>query len=1672
MISTPATYRTSAPPVSLRLAGIVLVVLMIILSSGSVRAQSSPRLPLVFIENRGQWDEDARYLFNRGNLRAWFTGEGVLYDLKGRDGTGHVLRQRFTGARAGRPSGQMRQEAAWSFIGGGRSISAEGFAEVRYRSMYDGIDARYYEHEGGLKYDILVAPGADPAQVRFTYDGAASLALQPDGSLRIGTSVGDLIEAAPYCYQEIDGKIHPVPCTFMLDGRVVGFNPGRHDPSRPLVIDPALIYSSYLGGGGADEGRGITLDDRGNIYVTGSTRSENFPTTPGAYRDEVDPVNPAAPSEDIFVAKFDPTGSTLIYGTYINGRSNDRPAGIVVQSNGVAVIAGTTSSVDFETTPGAFDRSQAGVIDGKGFLLGLSSSGRSLVFSTYFGGSDADAIEALALGRNDHIYIAGWTRSRDLPTTVGVLAESFRGGAEDGFIARFNETGALRFSTYLGGTADERISSIIVETGGRAWVTGWTTSPDFPTDTLFSSSGRSARDCFMTCLLPELTRVFAGMMIGGAGDDEGRSIAVRERFGINPLSDTIYVTGRTTSANYPIVPGTLTGPRGSWLAAKVIVSSVPPVLVYSRYLGTQDDGVGAGIQADFQGRAYIAGSVRSPGGDMDIRLIQLNPTGEILHERQIEEASADDTVARQSYLSNFGDLFITGTTRSSDLPTGVGAFDTRLNNVGEPGANDAFIIRYGFLRRPAIYAPPLISFDTVRCAGERLDTFLVRNLGEETLVISNHNLISDGDSYSILEPYFDTVARIPAGGSMRYIVRYTPRRAGIDTAKLQIVSNDLLPGHNPLEVRFSAVHILIDPRPGRISFGSAFVCGEGGGSEVKRTLDLIVTPAVRTQVRLQLRGTSGAFRFAGPSNFEVNSTAQITLSFVPPSPGLHRDTLLILHADCPDTLRVPLDGTGQAIQVSLAEQELRFPPLFACSDTVDHVDTTFTVVNNGSLPITIEGLAQLDPGFSLITPMPLQVPPNSTAKITLRFTRGSGNEPVVGYAFVRVRECSRPLSLPLLGEIKGAGSLRALLEVNFSEVVGCPDEPTRRDTLVLLANTGEERVTIDTVMIIGDSDPSGFELGDISQVPRTLDPSTTAALPVDFAPADTGVAGATLIVVYRSGNCQDTVRVRLVGRHAVELVEAADTVIDIPVLSECVTGHDTLIVLRNRSGRPVRLTRVPLTEGIDTSRALTTPIIIPPDGVIVDTVGFAPKSGGAAEERITYITEICRDSITVTLRGSRRGVALGFTRDSLVLSPVPACRTVPILDTLVLRNTGDAGAIATIVSMEVLGDNRFALAENPAGRTIQSGDELRIPLLFTPSGAGIHDAMLRVVFEPCDDTIMFPLKAVVIEPDLDIRGGKFGEVQVGSSATERVVVVNDNPFTVTLDRIDGLVPPFSISGGDDLPATLAPGDSLELLVEFAPLSATTFAPTPLIVAADSCPFVVPVTLEGIGISVADTLSFCLEEFISGRAGDTVELRLQPSHAVLLPADIRYYLLYDRSRLEFIDASAAGAKLQSNAGVPGSVSFIQPAGDVTGEVMVRFRLLAGRDNPVMVHIDSIDILSDTLIVQPCGDSTRVFISDGCLFTGVQLGAFKNRLEDARPNPAENWVELTYQQLEDAVAAVRVFDALGREVLRPFEGMMRGGRYTIRFSVATLPAGSYLYRIDAGSYSETRQLIVNR
>ncbi len=1673
---------TDALPAGRRLffrGGIALALLCMVLYAPLAAQTPSYKLPFSFIENHGQWDASARYMLDCApGLRAWFSQGAVLYDLAGAAG-GHVLRQRFIGAEPIAPLSAGPVPGAWNFIGADATwAGVAGAGELLYPGIYPGIDVRYYQQEGGLKYDLIVAPGADPYLIRFTYDGALGIRIAERGELRVGSSVGDLIENAPYCYQEIDGIRREVPCRFIQDRRGIGFHLGEYDRSRPLVIDPALIYSSYLGGAGPDDGRGITLDPAGNIYVTGFTRSKNFPTTPGAYRRAIDPVNPEFPSEDIFVVKLDPTGSILLYATYINASGNDRPAGIVVKSNGVAVIAGVTFSTDFPTTVGAYQRDNAVVAGGSGFVLGLNPNGGSLAFSTFLGGSKEDQIEAIALTTNDTIVVGGWTRSPDFPTTPGAFSRTYHTDTDEGFISRLDPFGAiLRNSTYIGGNADDRVRSIGMERGGTIWATGWTSSADFPADTAFGAGPRGLRDCFISGFRPDLSATVSSMTIGGAGDDEGEGLAVRGGSGAGISADTVYVVGSSTSLNFPIEPLSLGGASGSWIAIKVIWSAATlrPTLVYSRYLGRANGGSGHTVQADREGNAFLCGTFRSARGDNDLLLVRLDHAGRsVLPDTEIG-GTADETPWRQSFLSIYGDLYITGTTRSVNLPTITGAFDRQLNNAGEAGQSDAFLLRYGFFRRPAIYARPVHDFGTIRCPAERLDTFNVYNLGDDTLRIWRYNFVRNESSpFQVVSPNQQAAPFfIAPGDSLRYIVRFTPGNAGEETDRLQIFSNDSAAGRYPLELHYSIINQVIATNPSAISFGAVPFCS-GGGTRDTMLLTVGVTPAARARVRLRFsnpRTGESAFSTDSPAEFDVNGSSAIRVIFEPKKEGTFTDTLVITTPDCNKEIRVPLQGSGRTISFTIVESELRFPPITACPAEAGFVDSSITVMNTSDLPITVYALDIAEPGLSVVTELPVVIPPGASRPIVLRFSAGKTSDTVIGLPIIRVRECNASRSIAVFAEVRNHRNLPDLPPLDFGAVIGCPDSSAVVDSAVVVYAAEDTGVRIDLVAV---EDPTGsFTLFDRPSLPWTIEAAGSVRLPVRYAPTDTGRIGAQLLVVYRSGLCVDTLRVALRGTYLIERAEAVEPIIDLPPLSECAGGADTVVTLRNTSNTPVRIVAVMRSSGIDPARSRSVPFTIPPGGTITDTVQFSPRHAGAAEETLTYITSACRQSITVTLRGSRRGTVLTFARDTFRFDPLLLCQTGAVLDSAILGNAGDQGTVATVVSAEIIGSGAFALARDIRGATIVAGEGLSIPVRFLPSGPGRYRAVLRVRLDPCDTTIDLALVADVLRPVFEVHGGEFGEVVVGARGTAGVTVVNRNPVPVRLERLAGVVAPFALVDDGRLPMLLAAGDSVELNLEFTPTFAGTFAPTASAEVEFPCVFSANVPLSGLARVAAESVEFCVDGFYSGGGGDTVEIALRADRGRELPGRAVYYLRYDWRRLRLLGV-VGGDGISTPIVVPGEgrASFTQSAGSRTGTLLLRFQLLAAQGAQTSVGLDSVAIDSDMLVASSCGDSAHVLISDRCLFTDVYLGKFRNMLEDVRPNPSGAWVEITYQQLEDARAVVRVFDAVGREVLRPLDAMMQGGRYTIRFSVADLPTGAYFYSVEAGSYREARQMLVER
>jgi hypothetical protein len=296
----------------------------------------------------------------------------------------------------------------------------------------------------------------------------------------------------------------------------------------------ALVYSTYLGGSGDESGNGIAADSSGNAYVTGSTNSTDFPT-----------MNPLQPTNggggDSFVAKLNPSGSALIYSTYLGGSAADYGNAIAVDGSGNAYVTGQTSSTNFPTTAGAFQTTCGGFNDA--FVTMLTSTGSTLAFSTYLGGSGTDIGQGVAVDGSGNAYVTGWTDSTDFPT-MNPLQPIF-GGNQDAFVTKVNPTGsALVYSTYLGGSGTDWGSGVAADSSGNAYVTGLTSSTNFPTMNPLQTNYGGNGDAFVAQLNPTGSALVYSTYLGGSGEDRGIGIAV-------DISGDAYVTGLTASGNFP-----------------------------------------------------------------------------------------------------------------------------------------------------------------------------------------------------------------------------------------------------------------------------------------------------------------------------------------------------------------------------------------------------------------------------------------------------------------------------------------------------------------------------------------------------------------------------------------------------------------------------------------------------------------------------------------------------------------------------------------------------------------------------------------------------------------------------------------------------------------------------------------------------------------------------------------------------------------------------------------------------------------------------------------------------------------------------------------------------------------------------------------------------------------
>jgi hypothetical protein len=725
-----------------------------------VAREAYGKLPLLFEANDGQVSKQVKFLSRGQNYNLFLTPSEAVLTLRGeRRGTGsdresretsahaapssfakNVLRMRLMGANKN-PEMMGMDEAASKvnyFIGNDSARwhpNVATYAKVRYQEIYPGIDLLYYGNQQQLEYDFVLAPGADYRKIRLAFEGARALKVDVRGDLVLQSGPGAGVrQAKPIAYQEVDGARREVESRYFIEEKNrVGFQLGAYDPARPLVIDPVLSYSTLLGGNSSELADSIAVDAAGNAYVVGATFSPNFPIA-NAFQSTGRTFS-TNPIQDVFVTKINAAGSALVFSTYLGGIGDDLGHGIAVDPSGNVYLTGETGSGDFPVANAVMPTSGAGR---KAFVTKMNATGSTLIYSTYLGGNGAvvNIGSAIAVDSSGNAYVTGRTNATNFPT-ANALQPTLASPAEncgffgcsftsDAFVTKFDAAGSFVFSTFLGGRSEEGGSGITVDSSGNVYVTGVTSSTNFPTTPGSFQTTNPGNYAFVTKLNAAGNGLVYSTYFGSVV--QASAIAV-------DASGNAYVIGTTVSSAFPTTAGAFDRqcgtdgtcnrvPNGPTFDAFIFkLNAAGSDLLYSTYLGGSGPEYGLGVAVDASGNAFVAGSTSSSdfpvanslqafgGGDCgfngqsnpctDAFVTKLNTTGSALVYSTFLGGSGNDLAGNLSNFSgnpiavdNSGNAYVTGSARLN-FPTTASAFQPASGggDCGGTPCSDAFITK-------------------------------------------------------------------------------------------------------------------------------------------------------------------------------------------------------------------------------------------------------------------------------------------------------------------------------------------------------------------------------------------------------------------------------------------------------------------------------------------------------------------------------------------------------------------------------------------------------------------------------------------------------------------------------------------------------------------------------------------------------------------------------------------------------------------------------------------------------------------------------------------------------------------------------------------------------------------------------------------------------------------
>lgn len=1357
----------------------------------------------------------------------------------------------------------------WTNVHKYRKVIAD-YGACRLEYLFD-------QDHGTLRYNIVVLDPSQVTQLQLQCEGADSLWIDSRGQLVIETSVGQILQSPPVAFLLSTGE--KLPCDFRVQNHTAGVYSFTLQFQYPYVIDPlvfstliggvngdevwgvavgknnevyitgrtfsitfpttvgayqtnknlqydafvvkfnssvsALEYATFLGGSGDDYGVDIAVDQSGYAYITGVTWSSDFPLQ--------SPFNANFGGQrDVFVSKLSSDGSSLVYSTFVGGLSWDDPSAIVVTSSGEAVVCGQTVSSNFPVTPNAISltlNGEPGINTWDGFVFKLNGAGNQLLYSTFIGGRSLDESRSVAVDGSGNIYVTGRTISANFHRTAAAYDTTLNDGdstAFDAYVLKIHgSTGALLWSSFLGGSGDDEGNGVAVLSNGNVVVVGGTSSNDFPASNTYAGGG----DAFCAILSSSGNALIAAKYFGGSSQDLALDVAVD--------NTGLYITGNTHSGNFPTTSNAYDqSANGNRDVFGVKWNTNVSQLLYSSYLGGSANEEGLTISVDDAGGMVIAGYTLSAnfpvtrgvydstfsgsqGDGYVVKLGTLPPAITVLTPDGGESWCVGSTVQVRwnsrsvqevkILLSNDG-----GATYSQVLAEHIPAPYGFWNWNIDPSlpAGTTYRIRVQdqnsstVLDESGIFTinvPPQIVRhpDSVEvCVGDTA-VFVVSAQGLPQPIAQWQVSTDGGQSWSNLNSSGDTLRVYPVqAGWNGFLYR----------ALYQNVCEEGVPSRAALLTVLTQPQIL-----------------EQSQDEVVCIGDTLVLYVVTDQQNVQYQWRKNGQVLPGYTG------QQLRLPNVTPQDAGRYD--VVITGRCPPPV-VSREITIEVQDVPVLAEPPSFVPIH-CPD--EQRDTVIRLYNPGPLDIVVDLVGLDNSDYQFQTSFPISIPAQVTREIPVRFIPSKAGISV-GTARFLMQPCNAEFTVTM--GIRVDSLHLQTVPVDFGVVYQCD---TQKVLSTLVRNTGTVPLQIDSLVF---SSPS-FSLV-APQLPIVIRPDSAYRFALQYSKtSQTGVITADAILYTNRCNYTEKIPLRVERDSLVMTVSQSAIVFD--TLFECGNVAEERIYLYNPSTRALGVTKVESSNPAFAVVDPPVPFTILPRSTVWVTVQFTGGVGGWNTGTLTFRSNACDVAQTVEVSGFQVAPTLSFPA-AVHFFQLSHCE-VPKDTVLYLVN--ESSEVIRIDSVAV--GPPFQILGVVQGRQIASGDSLEIPIRFQPPVPGSYQAKLQIFFTSfqCQGEQQAVLFARSIEPELAIHPSdvplRFHVQECESRVQQQIALKNGSDIPVSVQALSFSTAEFQIVG--PVPEEIPPNDSVFVLIQFSPSASGLFVDT-LRINVQPCHIVLLVPVEG------------------------------------------------------------------------------------------------------------------------------------------------------------------------------------------------------------------------------------